>query len=273
MFYAGDPQGLLGQIERAYREAPGPGLPPEPAGRSLPAPRALVLPHAGYPYSGRVAARGFSWLAGQGRPEGVVLVGPDHRVRGPPVAISQASSWRTPLGEVPVAVELVRELEGACSLAEPDERAHAEEHSIEVMLPFLQALWGEGSPPPILPLVMGSQALATGLSLGRALARVAGGRGLALLASSDLSHYFPRETALRLDGLAIEAILSGDPVAVAETASREGINMCGPGPVVSILEAARRLGLERRRLLARATSGDVTGDHTAVVGYASLAIG
>jgi len=223
-------------------------------------------------YSGPVAARGFAWLAARGRPQVVVAVGPDHRAMARGIALSPAQAWQTPLGTVPLPRDLAQELQEACPLVREEEAPHAQEHSVEVMLPFLQHLYGEGV-PPFLPLVMGRQDLEASLSLGRALARVARGRGVALLASTDLSHYFPLERANRLDRLAIDAILSGEPEGLHRAVEEHGINMCGPGPAMAVLEACRSLGLGRMELLGYATSGDVTGDTSWVVGYASLATG
>lgn len=269
-FYAGSPEQLRGQIERCFSSRFGPGKVPEPPRRALSRPVALILPHAGYQYSGPVAAWGFTWLAGQGRPEAVVIVGTNHTGYGGPVSIMIAGAWETPLGAVEIDAALAERILKQCPFIEVRPEAFAQEHSVEVQLPFLQYLFGEIT---FVPLVMLDQALESSKELGQALAEAVLARSVALIASSDFTHYEPHEQAMRRDRLAIERLLELDLRGFYEVMRQHALSICGYGPIASVVEAARILGLGSGNLLKHGTSGDVSGDRSAVVGYASLAFG
>lgn len=271
-FYAGTAEALTRQIESAYRDPRGPRRLPEGTTAPLEAPVALVVPHAGYQYSGPIAAWGYAWLATQGRPDVVAIVGPDHRAIADGAALSSADAWQTPLGTVSLDQDLASQLRATCPSASVDDTAHAEEHSVEVQVPFLQHLYAL-RPPRLFPIVMGPQHLETSLELGRALASVLRGRAAALLASTDLSHYYRQSQARELDRHAIDAILTGIPSEVEGAVRHHGINMCGMGPVMAVLAAARELGLPKPELLSYANSGDVTGEASWVVGYTCIRLG
>lgn len=268
-FYAGTADALRRQLEALFRHPLGPGSVPEvaPAG-----PRqivGLVCPHAGYIYSGPVAAHAYSALAKDGRPEVVVLLGPNHHGLGPRVAVSTAEAWRTPFGALPVARVVAEALVAALPWSAEGEVAHQREHSLEVQLPFLQFLYGDSV--PVVPVAVKEQSLAVAQTLGQALARALAGRDAVIIASSDLSHYEPQPVAQANDRFAIEAVLARDPGRVIEVAMSR-TTMCGPGPVAATLYATRALGAVKAELLKYATSGDAAGDMRQVVGYAALAI-
>jgi AmmeMemoRadiSam system protein B len=267
-FYEGSKEELIKQIEWCYRHPVGPGkLPKLQRGkRSM---LGLVSPHAGYIYSGPVAAHGFAALAHDGRPERIVILGPNHHGIGSGVSLVSSGRWRTPLGEVEVDGELARAILRECEIIDDEEEAHRHEHSIEVQLPFLQHLLGEFR---FVPICMMFQDLRTSLEVGEALASACGGKDVLLIASTDFTHYEPHEQAVRKDRAAIEKILSLDPRGLVETVEGEGISMCGYGPVAAVLEACKRLGAGEAKLLKHATSGETSGFMGEVVGYASIAI-
>jgi len=266
-FYERDPFMLRRQIEECFTHPVGPGSFPEVRD----GPRdivGLVCPHAGYPYSGPVAAWAYMALAEDGTPEAVVILGPDHHGAGAGVSVAPEDAWQTPLGEVPIHRGLRERLlaEGVVAL---DGRGHRWEHSLEVQVPFLQVLYGA---PAILPIALADQRLSTCQELGRHLARALEGVNAVIIASSDFSHYLPHRQAVERDRLAIRAILDLDVEALVEAVEGQGVTMCGPGAVVAMLTASSALGARRAELLRHATSGDTAGDRAEVVGYAAIAV-
>jgi AmmeMemoRadiSam system protein B len=270
-FYAGTASRLAEEVEAAFCHPLGPGCKPVvDAG----GPRdliALVSPHAGYVYSGPAAAHGFAALAADGRPDVVVILGPNHRGLGALIAISGASVWSTPLGEVPVDLELSQRLADAGVGATIDDPAHVLEHSIEVQVPFLQIVLGEGW--HLVAVAVADRRPEMMRRLGEGLAEVLRDRNAVIVASTDLSHYVAHAVAERTDRLAIDAILELDGEGLLGTVERHSITMCGSAVVAAALFAARKLGARSARLLRYFTSGDTGGDRSAVVGYASLVIG
>lgn len=260
-FYAAERRALLAEIEACYAGTLGPGKLPDARGtaRSL---AGLVVPHAGYLYSGPVAAHAYLALARDGLPETVVILGPNHTGYGMPLAVG-TEDFETPLGVARVDAELAAALvEGGL---EEDVEAHRHEHSIEVQLPFLQHLAPEVT---FVPVCMGVQDYAAAEEVGRLLAKVLRGRDAVVIASTDFSHYVPKEVATAKDRLAIADIVAGDPQGLLETVQRQHVTMCGYGPVMATLVA---LGGPKGELLRYGTSGDVEPMGN-VVGYAALAL-
>lgn len=268
-FYPLQEHALRQAIEDAFLSPLGPGALPEinPSG-----PRRLlgaIVPHAGYPYSAPGAAWAFADIARDGRPAAVVLLGVNHRGFGAPLAMSHAAGWRTPLGVAPIATEIgrrLRELDPDITL---DTLAHAQEHSIEVEVPFLQYLFGEA---PILPILIGHAAQEKVLALGHALGRLAQEHDLLIMASTDFSHYVSHQVAQQQDRLALDAIAAIQPETLLEVVQRHAITMCGVLPVAALLTAARALDAGPASILHYHTSGDVTGDRKEVVGYGTAVI-
>jgi len=229
---------------------------------------ACISPHAGYVYSGGVAGRLFAHLE---VPRRVIILGPNHTGAGSQVAVAPHEGWSTPLGEQPVDSELALRLVDAYPEAELDPRAHWREHSIEVQLPFLMRRRPDLE---ILPVVLRHLSLEECFELGRVLAGliVEIDEPVGIVASSDMSHYQPDDVARTLDHLAIDAAVERDPAVLYETVHREGITMCGVVPATVALAAANLLGAVDAHLVAYATSGDVSGDYSAVVGYAGVCI-
>ncbi|MFQ5777774.1 MAG: AmmeMemoRadiSam system protein B [Terriglobia bacterium] len=227
-----------------------------------------VVPHAGIMYSGHVAGAVYGRL--EPAPTYILLC-PNHTGRGRPLAIMSAGEWETPLGSVPIDESVAAALKGACGSLEEDAEAHRFEHSLEVQLPFLQHRQKDFR---FVPIAVGTSAYAQLDELGRALAAViesAAVRPL-LVASSDLNHYEPDEVNRAKDRKAIDRILALDPHGLYETVHRERITMCGYGPATAMLTAVCALGAREAELIRYATSGDVTGDRSAVVGYAGILV-
>lgn len=267
-FYAGRETALEEQIESAFEHPVGPGAVPS-VGTGVEQPVGLISPHAGYPFSGPVAAHGFARLAASGRPDVVIIVGPNHGRQGRSLAISGADAWETPLGTVPVHDEL-RETLASRSGLEIDETTHAGEHSLEVQVPFLQYLYED--PVPIVPIVMSQQDQTRVDQLSAALVdSITDWSDVVLVASTDLTHYEPAERAERNDQPIRAAIESVDPAAIMD-AKRAGHSMCGPGPTAVALQVARDQQVEQGTVLSYATSGDTAGDTDSVVGYVSAVL-
>jgi AmmeMemoRadiSam system protein B len=228
---------------------------------------ALVSPHAGHRYSGGVAAHAYRLVEGQ-RYGVVAIVAPNHRiVNYAPFLTTAHAAYSTPLGDVPVAEELLAALDERLGLSRVK---RDEEHSLEIQLPFLQvALAGEFQ---LLPLMLNDQSSDVCHDLGEALADLLRDRNALLVASTDLSHFYDAETAARLDGAVTERIAALDPEGLLDVLERGQGKACGGGPTVAVMLAARALGADRARLLKYATSGDVTGDYFRVVGYAAAAL-
>jgi AmmeMemoRadiSam system protein B len=225
------------------------------------APKALVLPHAGYMYSGPIAANGYARLrddpAALTQISRVVLIGPAHRVPLRGLALPSVDALQTPLGQVPVDDALRDRLAQRPGVA-VDDLPHAEEHSLEVHLPFLQQLLGSFT---VVPLLAGS---ATDDEVAGVLDAAWGGPETLVVISTDLSHYEPHDEATRHDRRTVDAILAGDPTAIGPG------DACGRIPLRGLLVAAGRRGL-RPVLLDQRTSGDTAGTRERVVGYAAIA--
>jgi hypothetical protein len=258
-FYPANPEALRRDLERLT--ATRPPAAPDTA-------TALLVPHAGYVYSGRIAAAAY---AAARLPRRFVILGPNHTGAGEPIAVMDSGAWRTPLGEAPIDEDLARDVLARCRAAAADAEAHRGEHSLEVQIPFLQHLVAEVR---IVPICVGTMRLPVLLDLGRAVAEAvrAAGAGALLVISSDLSHYVPAPVAERQDRQAIDRVLAIDPEGLHRVVLQEDISMCGVAPAVAGLEAARRLGARSGRLVAYGNSGDTNGDYRSVVGYAGVVL-
>jgi AmmeMemoRadiSam system protein B len=232
--------------------------------------RALLLPHAGHVYSGGIAAAGVGAVAWPAR---AILLGPNHHGTGAGVALSPASAWRTPLGDVPRDATLAADLKALCPVLEEDETAHRHEHSLEVLLPFLQkaapslsaVFISIGDPDPALCLAVGE---AVAGAVRRAEARR---ESVAIVVSSDLNHYLPRAQNRAKDDRALAALAAGDPLEFFRRVhEKERISMCGVLPATALLRALALLGAGPARIVAQGDSGDAFGDLSRVVGYAAV---
>ncbi len=257
-FYPDDPAELTRQIASFASSAE------EPLRPAL----ACLVPHAGYRYSGHVAGTVYARLK---LPRRFLLLGPRHFPRGKPQAILSEGAWQTPLGQAEIDTELARDLKSAYPQLCEDGAAHQTEHAIEVQLPFLQSLAGDFR---FVPIALGPTDYVQLESLGRAIADVLRRQRdpVLMIASSDMNHYESDEITRRKDGLAIERVLALDAAGLFEVVRREAISMCGFGPAVSMLIAARLLGATRATLVRYATSGNINGDRNEVVGYAGVIV-
>jgi len=256
-WYPGNPAVLRLDIEGYFRKVPERELSGEVIG--------LIAPHAGYRYSGQVAAHAYKLIRGE-KYDGVVLIGPSHRVAFPGISIYGRGSFETPLGRVPVHEGLAEEIRRFDKNIIDFPAAHAEEHSLEIQLPFLQVALGDFS---FVPLVMGEQNTAACRKLAEAIVRAGGKRRLLIVASSDLSHFYEDRQARALDSVALQHLRDNDAEGLLEKLAHDQTEACGGGPMAAAMLAAKGLGASHSLVLKYAHSGDVTGDNTSVVGYAS----
>jgi len=230
--------------------------------------KAIVVPHAGYMYSGAVAGEVYGSLD---LPDTFIILCPNHTGMGSDFDLSPAEEWVTPLGTARVDQDLCKELQRLFPPAVFDGKAHAREHSLEVQLPFLQHLKGDIRFVPLCVRQFHFDALDR---FGVALAQLIrnSGRDILLIASSDMTHYESRESAQRKDTLAIQQMEKLNAAGLYDTVHQHNISMCGYLPATATMIAAKNLGAQSGVLQKYATSGDVTGDYSHVVGYAGIII-
>jgi len=227
----------------------------------------VVAPHAGHRYSGAVAAHAFAPLRGL-VVDTVAVIGPMHHAVSNPLLTTGHDAYWTPLGEVPIDQVGLQGVRAACSI--PITPVFGDpEHSLEIELPFLQRVLGSFQ---LIPVMMRDDSPATCLALGQALARSLAGRRFLLVASSDLSHFYPQPMARRFDDYMLNQIETFDPLAVLKAEDDQKGFACGRAAIAAVLSAAKKLGGQGARVVKRATSGDVTGDHDSVVGYGAALI-
>ncbi len=259
MFYEARPERLDREV-RGLLDRPD-GAPPQPA-------FGAIAPHAGYVYSGSVAGAVY---AGIRIPAAGVILCPNHTGRGAPAALDPSEAWRTPLGDARVSRRLSERMLALAPSLREDGEAHRREHSLEVQLPFLQAARPDFE---FVPICIGEPSLGLCREIGEALAVLVGEEAEPplLIASSDMNHYESREIGRAKDDRALARIEALDPEGLYRTVLTESISMCGFLPATALLFAARARGARRARVVARADSGDRTGDVASVVGYAGVVI-
>jgi AmmeMemoRadiSam system protein B len=257
-WYPASPEALQREVSDYIECAPALDLPGDVVG--------LVAPHAGYFFSGHVAGAGYRQVQDKGY-DTVALVGPDHRgISFGALAFADFDAWHTPLGDVPVDRGLVSALDKRLPLRHIGRDS---EHSLEVQLPFLQTAVPDFK---LVPILMGDPSPAACRQLGLALADVLRDRQALLVASTDLSHYYPYDHAKRLDEQTLKYILDYDPEGLAEAVTSNQAHACGGSPVAAVMIAGRELGASQAHLVTYATSGDVWEDRSQVVGYAAVAL-
>jgi len=256
-FYPGQAEPLLADL-RSYTT---------PAGEPI---RALgcVVPHAGYMFSGHVAGAVYARIE---VPQRCIVLCPNHTGLGRPLAIMSQGSWQTPLGEVKVDSSLATALCARFPLLSEDADAHRAEHAAEVQLPFLQVRRRDLS---FVPIALGTGQFDLLTGLGQAIAEVVSDQEepVLLVASSDMNHYESDKITRAKDHRAIERMLALDARGLYDVVMNEDISMCGFGPAVTMLTAAKVLGAQSAQLIKYATSGDVSGDRDMVVGYAGVVV-
>ena len=274
MFYPDNPRELRALIDQSFSdERFGPGTILTSSLSVNKQPRkiyGIVSPHAGYVYSGAVAANGFYEVASVNFRD-VIMVGPNHYGIGSWVAAMKDGTWETPLGDVQINSEMAEEIRRRSPALNFDDYAHSRDHCLEVQLPFLQRIKQDFK---IVPVVLVSQNRDIALDLGNAISQTIKEmdtlESTLLLASSDFTHYEPNSEAHKKDGELIKTILSLDVNKFYTILERMNISACGYGAIATMMVAAKNLGAKRGELLKYATSGDVTGDVSAVVGYSSI---
>ena len=256
-FYPSEPAELSAVVREHAKTDPG---------TEITRVRACLVPHAGYVYSGHVAGAVLSRIA---LPRKIIILGVRHFPRGQQAAILSSGAWRTPLGDAPIDEPLAEALRAACPLLREDSVAHSAEHSLEVQLPFLQVLAPGFA---FVPLALGTIRFEDLVNVGEAIGRVLASsrEEILLLTTSDLNHYEDDTTTRAKDGKAIERLLALDARGLYDTCRNEKISMCGLGPAVAMLTALHALGAKHSELVRYATSADVSGDTSAVVGYAGM---
>lgn len=277
-FYAGTKSELEQQIASCFTHPFGP--------RELPNPRdtgqrnvvGIISPHAGYTYSGSVAANGYSRISKDGTPGVFIVLGPNHWARGSGVSTQTEGTWETPLGAIAVARDLAKNIQRASEIIDIDDTAHAAEHSIEVQLPFIQFISkGEAQ---FIPICSWMQDLRTSREIARSIVDQTKDKDFVVVASSDFTHHErtiadkdEKEMLARIeesDKRAIDAILALDDAKLNELGEAQKVTMCGYGPITTLIAVAKLLGSVRAEFLAHRTSHDITGDASYVVGYSSI---
>jgi len=256
-FYPAKPEVLLDEVQRFTAN-----------GAEKTEALGCVVPHAGYMYSGHVAGAVYARLV---LPHRFIILCPNHTGRGQPLAINSEGTWQTPLGEAHIDSALAESLKGKFSLLSEDYEAHRAEHALEVQLPFLQARLREFT---FVPIAIGTGQFEVLAALGEVLAHVIqeSGEKVLIIASSDMNHYEPDDVTRVKDNLAIQAILALDARGLFDVVREKQVSMCGYGPTVAMITAAKRMGASSAQLIRYATSGDVSGERDWVVGYAGIVV-
>jgi AmmeMemoRadiSam system protein B/AmmeMemoRadiSam system protein A len=263
-FYPADPAALTAMIDDLLSQAE----PPPIGGRII----GLISPHAGYVYSGHVAASGYELLNGRsiGR---VIVISPSHLIAFKGVAVYDGQAYQTPLGTIPVDEEFARKLAAVSpsivlsAEGHETQRQGRTEHALEVQLPFLQRVLGKFK---LVPVIMGDQEYEVCRALGIALAETIRDEGTIIVASSDLSHFHSYNEAVKMDAKVVNAVEDWDHLNLSRNLNRRVWEACGGGPIVAMMIAAERLGANQVKIVRYANSGDVAiGDKSSVVGYMS----
>jgi AmmeMemoRadiSam system protein B len=267
-FYPAQPDRLRKLIESCFLHERGPGRMPSETScnRDI---AMVVCPHAGYVYSGPAASHSYLALAEQKPPETVIVLGPNHTGWGSPVSIMGEGSWETPLGRVKLDKEMARTIFEESGVIDYDDTAFIREHSIEVQVPFLQYIYKDFR---LVPICMGYQDLETSVNVGKALFEASKEKSTVIIASTDLTHQESQQSANRKDHMIIEAILEMDEEKLQRVVRDNRLTTCGYGPVSASLVASKLSGAKQAQLLSYYTSGDIIGDYSGVVGYASVKV-
>jgi len=258
-WYPGDPGVLTRDIKEYLKKVPGNGV----GGRVV----GLISPHAGYLYSGQIAAHGYKLIQGQ-RFDSVIVIGPSHRSSFRGASVYNNGGFETPLGVVPVDADLADRIiaHGGSIAFYP--QAHLQEHSIEIQIPFLQVVLGQFS---FVPIVMGDQDRRACQELAEAIFKAIKGKNVLVVGSSDLSHFHSYDKAVKLDRRVVDLVQEMDTDGLIRELESGSCEACGGGPMAVTMLVARKLGSTGGKVLKYANSGDVTGDMGRVVGYLSAA--
>ena len=268
-FYPDNPEKLVKLIESCFLDDSGVGFIPElNSFDDEDYPINIMVPHAGYQYSGAIASHGYCEIVKNGFPEVFIIISPNHTGLGSEISVFNEGEWITPLGNVCVDSEFADSIIEFSDIASADFTAHIREHSIEVQLPFLQYFSHDFK---IVPITMGRQNFVTSNDLSNAIFEAANklNKSYCVIASTDLSHFNNQEKANKVDAFVLEDIEEMNEFKLFEEVVQYNITMCGYAPVMTAMSLSKRCNKNTSEILAYGTSGDVTGDFTSVVGYAS----
>ena len=264
MFYPSEKIKLKKNIKECFLHEFGPGkIPPSKIRKKI---FGVICPHAGYMYSGPIACHSFYAISSE-MPELFIIVGPNHWGIGSNVATMKDCKWSTPLGDIEVDSEMAEELSHLSKVIDIDFFSHSREHSLEVQLPILQEIYSNFK---ILPICMINQNKNTSKGIGMAIAKIAEKKKIMIIGSSDFTHYEKNEFAHEQDLALIEPILNLDVERFYSVLENRKVSACGYGAIASTMIACKELGATKGELLKYATSGDITGDTSSVVGYGSI---
>jgi AmmeMemoRadiSam system protein B len=265
MFYPKETEKLKSLVNDCFLSNYGPGkIPPTDSKKKI---YGVICPHAGYVYSGPIACHSF-YAISSNPTELFIIVGPNHWGIGCNVASMKDCSWETPLGNVEVDSQAAKELADISELIELDFFSHTKEHSLEVQVPMLQEIFSNKF--KILPIAMIDQTQNTAVELGRCIAKITKKNNAMIIGSSDFTHYEENDFAHKQDMALIEPILNLDLETFYEILNAKKITACGYGAIATTMVACKELGATKGELLKYATSGDVMGDKSSVVGYGSI---
>lgn len=265
MFYPGEANELKDVVKNCFLHKFGPGkIPPATSSEKI---YGVICPHAGYPYSGPVACHSIYSISSKPI-ELFIIIGPNHWGIGCTVASMKDVQWETPLGSVEVDSESAAELKKISNMVELDFFSHTKEHSIEVQVPLLQETYS--NPFKILPIILINQDYEVSKEVGIVMSKIAKQKNAMIIGSSDFTHYEENEFAHKQDKALIEPILNLDEEKFYSVLKEKRVSACGYGAIASTMIACKELGATKGKLLKYATSGDVTGDKSSVVGYASI---
>ena len=265
IFYSNNQKELTEDIESLFKDSNfGPGkLPPSSNNERI---YGMVSPHAGYMYSGAVAAHGYFELSSS-KLESALIIGPNHYGLGSEISLMDKGYWETPLGKIEIDSEVAKIIHKNCEIVNIDASAHARDHCIEVQLPFLQYIKSDFK---IVPIILIDQSKNTCKKLGSDIYESIKDRNFMPIASSDLTHYEANKLAHEKDKLLISAILSLDVEKFYSVLISFNVTACGYGAIATVMEISKRMGATKGKLLKYATSGDIAGDNKSVVGYSSI---
>ncbi|MGI0100986.1 MAG: AmmeMemoRadiSam system protein B [Nitrosotalea sp.] len=265
MFYPKTQQELRSTIKDCFLHSFGPGkLPPLPDGENV---IGVICPHAGYVYSGPIAAYSYYAISSL-KPELVIIIGPNHWGIGCDIATMKDGLWRTPLGDVEVDTDAALEINKASRNIELDFFSHTRDHSLEVQIPMLQEIYSHKF--KMLPIILINQSYSAATELGMSVSKIVKNKKTVIIGSSDFTHYEENKFAHKQDKSLIEPILEMDVDKFYNILQKNQVSACGYGAIASTMIACKELGATRGTLAKYATSGDVTGEKKSVVGYASI---
>ncbi|MDE1829776.1 MAG: AmmeMemoRadiSam system protein B [Thaumarchaeota archaeon] len=265
MFYPKTQQELKSSIMDCFLHKLGPGklFPTSNNERII----GIICPHAGYMYSGPVAANSYYAISSL-KPDLVIIVGPNHWGIGCNIAAMKEGVWQTPLGEIEVDTSAALEIHKTANIVELDFLSHTRDHSLEVQLPMLQEIYSHRF--KILPIILIDQSYKSAKELGMAIAKISKNKSTVIIGSSDFTHYEKNEYAYKQDKSLIEPILKMDIDGFYRILQENQVSACGYGAIASTIIACKEMGATKGVLAKYATSGDITGDKSSVVGYASI---